>query len=124
MELYTAQMAKGKVIPSQYNVPVLDVTVKSGDKCFAPTWDFLMAYKNSAKTKADEDEYTTQFIAHMRQSFTNNKEHWREVLSQEKLCILCYCPADKFCHRLILVKLFQKQCQKWGIPFLYIGEIK
>lgn len=123
MKLYTAHITKGKTIPTTHGIPVLDVTVKSGDKAFAPTWDFLMAYKNSAKDVRAENDYTHHFLAHMRESFKRNTAHWRAVLERESLCLLCYCPAGAFCHRLILVDIYEKQCKHWGIPFTYGGEI-
>lgn len=123
MKLYTAQMSMGKTIPKKFNIPVLDVTVKSGDRLFAPSWKFLMEYKSSDKGEIAQKNYTEAFIMHMRQSFRINPNHWRGALAQDVLCILCYCPAGAFCHRLLLVDLFEKQCRHWGIPFAYGGEI-
>lgn len=124
MKLYTAQMSKGKTIPKTHDIPVLDVTVKSGDVTFAPTWDFLMEYKKSAKTPADEEWYKLRFREQMHRTFKADKARWLEVLSMESLCILCYCPADSFCHRHLLVDMFRLQCKQWGIPFRYMEEIK
>lgn len=123
MELYTGQMNCGKWVPSQLGIPVLDVTVKSGDTTFAPDWETLMNYKRSPKTAIDEAEYTERFLQGLRDSFRSNPERWREILSMDSLCILCYCRKGKFCHRLILVDVFEKQCKHWNIPFVYKGEL-
>lgn len=115
MELWTCQIAKWRKATN-----FLDTTVKSGDKIFAPTWNLLGRYKTG---QISSDEYKEEFIKLMRQSFINNKEYWLRVLSQETLTIACYCPAGRFCHRLILVELFRAVCEKYNIPFEYKGEL-
>lgn len=40
----TAQMGKRFKLAKE-NRAITDITVKSGDKRFAPDWDFLMEYK-------------------------------------------------------------------------------
>ena len=123
MKLYTSQMGNGKWIPEKLGIPVLDVTVKSGDKTFSPLWGFLNEYKSSDWGKEAQERYTKKFITQMRLTFIENNARWREVLEMDSVCIMCYCPKNRFCHRLILIGLFEKQCKRWGIPFSYEGEI-
>ena len=118
MKLYTIQMSSWRKAMN-IGVPFLDVTVKSGDKQFAPTWDFLMKYK----TDQDEDAYTEKFIPLMRENFKNNKQYWLDILSKDSLAIGCYCAKGKFCHRKLLVDIFKKICEYYNIEFEYMGEL-
>lgn len=123
MKLFTAQISLGKYVSTQCDVPVVDVTVKSGNKAFAPTWDFLMEYKKSAQDAEAERIYTEKFYNAMRASFRANRDEWLTLLNLPEVCLLCYCTAGKFCHRILLVDIIRKQCGKWNIPFEYGGEL-
>jgi len=118
MKLYTCQLSKWRKA-LELGIPFKDITVKSGDKQFAPTWDFLMKYKSDL----DEESYTKSFLKLMRSNYTNNKEYWVELLNQEELAIGCYCASGKFCHRHLIVKIFKKICEHHKIPFEYKGEL-
>lgn len=118
MKLYTAQMS-GWRKAEKLGIPFVDVTVKSGDKMFAPTWDFLMEYKSDQ----DEDKYISKFTPLMRKNYLNNKQYWLDFLSQEEVVIACYCKAGKFCHRHLLVDIFEKICNHEGIGFERGGEL-
>lgn len=107
-----------KVYTSQYRYSGknrLDVTVKSGDKCFAPTWNLLMNYK---KGNVDEEQYTDIYLNLMRKSYKKNRNRWNEILNQDEVVFVCFCPKDTFCHRYILADIFVKLGAK------YMGEIK
>lgn len=118
MILYTVQMSSWRKAMNK-GIPFLDVTVKSGDKQFAPQWGFLMDYKRDL----DEDAYTRKFIPLMRENFKNNKQYWLDILSKESLAIGCYCAKDKSCHRYLLVDIFRKVCEYYNIDFEYGGEL-
>ena len=56
LKVYTAQYGyRGK--------DRLDITVKSGDRTFAPTWDMVMDYKSG---KITQEEYTEMYYDLMR----------------------------------------------------------
>ena len=93
----------------------LDVTVKSGDRTFAPTWDLVMGYKQG---KISEEEYTEKYTQLMRQSWVKNNKRWREVLGTERVVLVCYCRPGVFCHRVLLARMIEKAGGK------YMGEIK
>lgn len=98
----------------------LDVTVKSGDKMFAPTWDFLMEYKRTE----DEQDYVDKFFPLMRDNFKKDPEYWLSMCRQEEpIALACYCRAGKFCHRHLLVEILEKICKHYKIPFEYKGEV-
>lgn len=92
----------------------LDITVKSGDKVFAPTWDLV---RNIKSGKITELQYKRYYEVLMEHSYITHKEHWKQLLNMKKVVLLCYCPANTFCHRLLLARILEKYGAK------YYGEI-
>lgn len=119
MKLYTIRVQSWRVA-KKLDIHFEDITVKSGNKIFAPTWPLLAKYQSKLIT---EDEYTERFYELMRDSYSNNKEEWVNLLSKENIAIGCYCPSGNFCHRFILKDIFQRVCESLGIPFEYMGEL-
>lgn len=107
VEIYTAQIRYS-------GSDRLDTTVKSGDKTFAPTWDMVMGHKNG--TISDE-EYIKRYVVLMRESLKNNRSRWLEVMNMERVVLCCYCRKDKFCHRVLLAKMLEKN------GAIYKGEL-
>lgn len=105
---------------------VLDITVKSGDKVFAPIedprnpWDLVMGYKQGT---ISVEEYTERYTALMRKSYKENKARWLELLSYESVVLCCYCPPGDFCHRTLLAEMLVKVGQKLGKEAIFRGEI-
>ena len=120
MDVWTIQLAKGKQA-EKAGIPVLNTTIKCGEKVFAPTWEIVLAVKSKAIT---EEEYTTRYTNLMRYSFSVNRERWFEVANMPVVAIACMCKEGKFCHRHLLVKMFEAVCTKSGIPFRLLGEWK
>lgn len=97
-----------KVFTSQYKYKGknrFDITVKSGDKTFAPTWEMVMNYKSG---KISEEEYTEQYYERMRQSYQNNRKRWDWLLDKEEIVLVCFCKKGDFCHRLLLADILVK----------------
>lgn len=113
--VHTAQMAKRKSV-----IGFTDITVKSGEKCFAPSWNLLMSYKDGV---IDEVEYTRQYLDLMRKSYIHNRAVWDALISKSEVTLCCYCAAGSFCHRLILKDILHKICQKRGVEFIDAGEV-
>ena len=105
MLLYTIQIPVAKRLGLMDDSRYLDITVKSGDKAFAPTWKMVMGSKQS---KITDEEYTRQYIELMRQSYRANKQRWDEVLNLDEVILACYCKADTFCHRYLLKDMLVK----------------
>ena len=118
MKIYTCQISQWRKV-ERLKITFHDVTVKSGDKQFAPTWDFLMKYKNDG----DEEYYTEKFLTLMRENYTKHKDYWLNFLNQDEVVIACYCKSGKFCHRHLLVDIFEKICNHENIPFERGGEL-
>lgn len=119
MELFTIQLAQWRVA-KRLAIPLIDTTVKSGESTFSPTWDLVLNIKSG---KITESEYTEGYFNLMRQSYTENPTRWLEVLGMECVAVACYCPVKCFCHRLLLVEIFEKLCLRHKIPFTYSGEL-
>jgi uncharacterized protein YeaO (DUF488 family) len=98
----------------------LDISVKSGDKVFAPTWDMVMGYKNG---KLTVKQYTDMYYDLMRKSWRENRERWMQILNADTVVLCCYCAAGEFCHRHLLADMFVKSGKTLGIPVTYGGEI-
>ncbi len=119
MKLYTAQMGRWREA-KKHGIPFIDITVKSGMKEFAPTWDLLSRSKAGS---CSNDQYTGEFIILMRKSYRDNPEVWNDMISKDEVCIACYCGKGKFCHRLLLVDILEKVCKSKGVEFTYEGEL-
>lgn len=127
MKLYTLQMAKWRKAAA-LNVPVLDTTVKSGEKTFAPSWEIVRAVKDGISLSgfhlSPEEDYTQRYKLIMTDSWKQNQQRWLEVANMESVALMCYCTHGKFCHRYLLIDYFKAVCAKYNIPFEYCGEIE
>jgi uncharacterized protein YeaO (DUF488 family) len=115
MLLYTIQIPVAKRLGLGKYSRYLDITVKSGDKAFAPTWKMVMGSKQGRNT---DEEYTRQYTELMRQSYKSNRQRWDEVLNLDEVILACYCKADSFCHRYLLKDMLVKCGAE------YVGEIR
>lgn len=107
LEVYTSQY--------RYNGPDrLDITVKSGKKAFAPSWEIVMGVKNGTMT---QQQYIVKYNEMMNKSMANNSKIWQELLSRNRVVLVCFCPKGAFCHRVLLAKILEMRGAK------YLGEI-
>jgi len=108
MNLYTAMIGyDGK--------DGLNISRKSGDICFAPTWDLVVGIKTRVITR---DEYIKRYIKSMRISYLQNQDKWESIMNNDELTLMCYCKPFGFCHRYILVSLLISLNNK----IVYCGE--
>ena len=119
MELATVQMAKAAKARNN-GFYVLDTTIKSGDKRFAPSWAIVMRYKDDG----DEAAYTKVYVEMMRKSYQANTAAWLELLKQPKLALACYCRAGAFCHRILLADMLVKVGARHGVSVELVGEYR
>jgi uncharacterized protein YeaO (DUF488 family) len=113
LHIFTAQMGKYR------GDDALDVTVKSGDINFAPTWDMVSAWKEG---KIDWAVYSKRYLQLMQQSYKRNRDAWHELLNKDVLTLLCYCRAGEHCHRYLLADLLCKLGEKTGVYVVNEGE--
>lgn len=105
----------------------IDITVKGNHivgKLYAPTWDMIMGLKNG---KIIEDQYTQMYYKMLCDRW-ENKDYRETTLSlvdmvttgsqsvghPRGITFVCFCPAENFCHRYLLVKWFQ---HNWNVPY-------
>lgn len=117
VKVYTVQIAIAKKLGLHCDPRYLDITVKSGDKTFAPTWDMVMGFKQG---KITETEYIRLYLESMRKSFKENRQRWEEIFGMTDVVLACYCKTEDFCHRHILRHIFCKlgaePMQELGVP--------
>jgi hypothetical protein len=115
MDIWTAQY--------RYNdTGRLDITAKGEDplgKIFAPSWPMVMGVKNRTLTR---EQYSIEYaeIMNIALSSRYHQEDVHRILSkyQEKLVLVCFCPAGSFCHRYLLANRLHDE--GWG---RYRGEL-
>ena len=78
-----------------------DITAKTANT-FAPTWNMVMQYKSGDMSEA---KYTEFYHTGMELSQQKCPEEWKELLSRDEVTLVCFCPAGKFCHRVLLAKI-------------------
>lgn len=106
--IYTVQISNARSAHME-DIPVLDITVKSGDSTFAPTWEMVLKYKAGEMSEA---EYMEHYQRLMRVSQDLYDQRWKEVLAYDTIALACYCRPGNFCHRQILKDLI---VEKWCI---------
>lgn len=128
MELITTQSSRYRDFINNDDVVFVDVTRSWGDVVFAPSVALLSARKIKDPDKQISwKDYRLNFLVEMRKSFRDNTSRWMELISSEKTVVIaCACKYNAneplLCHRLLLVEIFNKLCQKHNIPFIYKGE--
>ena len=105
LKIYTIQISVAKKLGLTGDPRYLDITVKSGDKAFAPTWKMVMGSKEG---KISEEEYTKHYLELMRESYQKNRKRWDEILTMDEIILACYCGAGSFCHRYLLRDILVK----------------
>lgn len=120
MKAYTVQMARWRKV-KEMGIPFLDTTVKSGVRVFAPSWAMVSAWKDG---RYSEETYKALYRRRMRRSMTEVPEAWERVLKAPQVALACYCKAGCFCHRHLLVDLFEELAKEKNIPFERGGEIE
>lgn len=119
MKLHTLQLGKWRVAKAR-GIPYLDITIKSGQVAFAPTWEMVAGSKSGQMTEA---QYEQEYRRLMASSQEHYHEQWEKLLHTEEIAICCYCRKGTFCHRYLLKDILETECKKRGIPFEYLGEL-
>ncbi len=120
MQCYTYQIGKIESIEGVEDITIINASVKSGHRWLAPTWGLLMAYKRKEIT---EEEYTQKFQELMRYRYRRYRNLFEAMAKREHVAFGCYCKAGEFCHRHLLIGMFERICNNYDIPFHYNGEL-
>lgn len=105
LQIYTTQIKYTNFNKIKENPNCLDITRKTGNLIFAPTWGMILGLKNM---RLSEEKYTKLYYKLMRKSYKNNRKEWDKLLAKEKIIICCYCYNGAFCHRYLLAKILEK----------------
>ncbi len=92
----------------------IDITAKSGDKDFAPTWGMVMGLK---KGEISREEYIKNYLEMMKKFRRENPRKWVDLFSMNKVVLVCYCSPGDFCHRILLSQILVEEGAE------YKGEI-
>ena len=103
---------------AQYRYPGndrLDITVKGNNiagKIYAPTWEMVNDWK---KDTLSNDGYTAMYYELLIDRFHNMKDFKESTfrminilcgtndMPERDFTVVCFCPADSFCHRHLFV---------------------
>jgi uncharacterized protein YeaO (DUF488 family) len=106
----------------------LDVSRSGKDPlglAFAPSWEILrpaLALREQGReTNATFAAYAEAYRGEMRQSFVHQRAAWSELLSRQRVVLLCYCNLDRHpdkCHRIVLAEILAK------CGAVYLGELR
>ena len=120
------------IYTAQYRYPGrdrLDITVKGNcpaGKLYAPTWDMVQGIKNNNLT---EEEYTGLYYNLLIQRWKEDYHDFSASMMRlvqmvqgnpatgmppRDMTLVCFCPADAFCHRHLLVKFLQ---HNWSVEY-------
>lgn len=120
MMITTFQLSKWRKLPNGYKL--VDITVKSGNKIFAPTWEMVTKIKAGEIT---EQEYIDEYTRLMWKSFNEHREDWIELLtSEENVALACYCSPDGFCHRFLLRNFLKEAADLLNIDVSIQKELR
>lgn len=117
--IYTVQMTNIQAATGE-DIPAVDITVKSGSKVFAPTWDMVMSLKNG---EIGEDVYTAHYDQLMQLSQANHPNAWGAMLAMDKVALVCYCKPGVFCHRHLLKDKLMRLHHQLGNEVIDGGEL-
>lgn len=100
MDVWTARV-------SSRDPDAFDVTRKSGDPVFAPSWGLLMTVvkkRRNGDEVSEEDwkAYASGYLREMSHSFRNHGREWAALRARPRVVLTCYCTDHKRCHRTLL----------------------
>lgn len=119
IHVWTMQMAQWR-LAREMDVHVLDITVMSGIKAFAPEWWALRGYQ---RKEISEEEYTRLYHARMHDSKIKAPRSWESLFKRPRVALACYCKAGVFCHRLLFKDLMQEHLKQHHVKMIDEGEL-
>mgnify|MGYP000048738757 CR=1 FL=1 len=102
------------------NIPVIDITAKSGIKAFAPHWDDLNAYRRG---EMDNHEYSQRYYEKVIPTLRTNPQEWEILTKNRTYALACYCRPGNFCHRHLFAMLSVTYLQSLGHSVEFQGEL-
>lgn len=103
------------------NIPLVDITVKSGIQAFAPTWENLSAYRAGTM---DKREYAQRYYEKVLEGFKTDQREWAALEVRRNMAFACYCKSGDFCHRHLFAPLYIAYLQSLGRRVQFMGEME
>lgn len=105
LEVWTARISTRD--PDAFNV-----TRKSGDPVFAPSWPLLKSALDRRRAgipSTDETwaTYSKSYLQEMTRSYAANRPAWDALLARPRVVLTCYCTNAERCHRTLLAKVLK-----------------
>lgn len=79
---------------------------------FAPSphllYPFLSKRKHRGLTEEDWKEYSARYTEEMRKSYRDRRSAWDELLSWQRVVLLCFCTDPERCHRRVLAGILTR----------------
>jgi len=120
VELYTISLSQWRKARDR-GITLIDITVKSGLRVFAPEDAVLWAYKRG---EVSDEDYTELYLKRLQEQFRASPEVFEQFLMNEgPVAVACYCAAGKFCHRHVFVPFIKLVADDNGCPLTLCGEI-
>jgi len=117
--IWTIQIAKWRYA-RDLNIPLTDITVKSGICEFSPERQDLYAYRRGEMSMM---EYARRYHQKVINDLNIKIHSWDRFLNQKNVALACYCPAGNFCHRYLFANLLVTFLQQNGRSVEYKGEL-
>ncbi|HEY8531125.1 MAG TPA: hypothetical protein VIL08_02645 [Limnochorda sp.] len=109
VKVYTGSL---RLLRLRQDPDLLDVTIKTGRRTFAPSWEIVMGHKRGV---VSDEAYIRRYLAMLRESYRRNRSEWEELLGRERVVLACYCvPGARFCHRYILAEVLERLGAEMG----------
>lgn len=102
MKIYTISIPNARIMGIDKSPGYLDITIGSGDKVFAPTWNMVHGIKDHTIT---EELYTHMYKHMMYESIKLYPNRWVEISNMDVVYLACYCRPGSFCHRYLLASI-------------------
>ncbi len=120
ISVWTMQMGRRWQAKAE-DIHVLDITVKSGVRMFAPDWNSVLSYKNH---EIGELEYANRYNHRMLRSQQTNPEAWDKILTAHpRVALACYCRPGAFCHRHLFRTLMKDYLTAKNVEVIDMGEL-
>ena len=84
-----------------------DITIKTSTAwaTFAPSWEMVTAWRNSAKDEMARARYTTKYIHLLNERHAISPKPFQDLAvlaAGQNITVVCFCAAGDFCHRILL----------------------
>jgi len=115
VEVWTARI-------STRDLDAFNVTRKSGESVFAPSWPLLRSVldiraEGRVPTEPEWKTYAKAYLSEMQVSHREHPRAWEALLVRQRVVLSCYCSDPQRCHRRLLGLILER------LGGVYKGEL-